>query len=60
MFTTKIGIRDIFCVVLDIVLDIEIYEFLVLGIKSLILLGIISLIPIIFPVITRHLHSNWN
>ena len=29
----------------DIMLDIEKYEFLVLGIKSLILLGIISLIP---------------
>ena len=58
---TGFGIRDNFlCGIRDIVHDIEKYEFLVLGIKSLILLGIISLIPIIFPVITRHLHSNWN
>ncbi len=43
------GIRDIFlCGIRDIMLDIEKYEFLVLGIKSLILLGIISLIPKIF------------
>ena len=52
------GIRDIFlCGIRYILLDIEIYEFSVLGIKYLILLGIISLIPKIF---SWHLHSNWN
>ncbi len=46
---TEFGIRDIFlCGIRDIMLDIEKYEFLVLGIKSLILLGIISLIPKMF------------
>jgi len=40
------GIRDIFfCGIRDIMLDIEKYEFLVLGIKYLIILEIISLIP---------------
>ena len=52
---TEFGIS--LCGIRDIVLDIEKYEFLVLGIKFLILLGIISLIP---PVFTRHLYSNWN
>ncbi len=43
---TEFGIRDIFFSgIRDIMLDIEKYEFLVLGIKSLILLRIISLIP---------------
>jgi hypothetical protein len=41
-FIIEIGIRDNFFWYL---LDIEKYEFLVLGVKSLILLGIISLIP---------------
>ena len=36
------------CGIRDIMLDIEKYEFLVLGILSLILLGIISLIPKMF------------
>ena len=41
--------KDIFlCSIRDIVLDIEKHAFTVVGIKSLILLGIISLIPIIF------------
>ena len=40
------------CGIRDIVLDIGKYEFLVLG--------TLSLIPKFFPVITRHLHSNWN
>ena len=45
-YDTKIGIRDIFfCGIRDIMLDIEKYEFLVLGIKYLIILEIISLIP---------------
>ena len=43
------GIRDIFlCGIRYIMLDIEKYEFSVLGIKYLILLGIISLIPNFF------------
>jgi len=43
---TEFGIRDIFfCGIRDIMLDIEKYEFLVLGIKYLIILEIISLIP---------------
>jgi hypothetical protein len=43
---TEFGIRDIFFVgIRDIMLDIEKYEFLVLGIKYLIILEIISLLP---------------
>ena len=44
VYRTEIGIRDFFCGIRDIMLDIEKYEFLVLlGIKYLII-GILSLI----------------
>ena len=52
------------CDIRDIMLDIEKYEFSVLGIKYLILLGIISLIPKLFflllPGIYIQIGIDWN